>query len=391
MGEKKISPYIMNTPHHQQNDHNDNISNKQQVSRMAVAKCSGCGKPSTMQCPTCLKLEMKTFFCGQECFKKNWTIHRLVHNQVEAYLRERLEFKGYSFSGPLRPGKLSEKREVPAHIVRPDYADDPRGISALEQADKGSNVCVVHTSEQIEILREVGRLGAEVLAIASKIVAIGVTTDEIDAIVHQACIDRDCYPSPLNYRNFPKSVCTSVNEVICHGIPDNRPLQDGDIVNIDVTVYKHGFHADLSETYLVGNVDEAGKLLVKTAFECLDQAIATVKPGMLYRDVGVIISRHAQKNNCSVVRTYCGHGVGQMFHTAPNVPHYQKNKAVGIMNPGHVFTIEPMINEGKWQDNLWPDDWTATTVDGKRSAQFEHTLLVTDTGVEVLTKRLSES
>jgi len=333
-----------------------------------------------------------TFFCGQECFKKNWPIHKIQHSlDPNHYETWRPEFRGYTFSGSLRPGKLTPKREIPEHIGRPDYADHAEGISALEQAARGSNVCTVHTPEQIEIIREVAKLGAEVLAIAGKKVAVGVTTEEIDEVVHAACIERDCYPSPMNYRNFPKSVCTSVNEVICHGIPDSRPLQDGDIVNVDVTVFKHGFHADLNETYLVGNVDEAGKHLVKTSFECLDLAIQALKPGMLYRDVGPIISRHAQKNNCSVVKSYCGHGVGQLFHTAPNVPHYAKNKAVGVMKPGHIFTIEPMINEGKWQDELWPDNWTATTTDGKRSAQFEHTLLITETGVEVLTKRLSGS
>lgn len=181
---------------------------------------------------------------------------------------------------------------------------------------------MVHTPEQIKIIREVSRLGAEVLAIGAKAAKPGVTTDEIDAIVHQACIERNCYPSPLNYRCFPKSVCTSINEVICHGIPDSRPLKDGDILNIDVTVYKDGFHADLNETYLIGNVDEAGKYLVKTAYECLELAIKEVKPGMLYRDIGKVIQKHATKCGCSVVRTYCGHGIGELFHTAPNVPHY---------------------------------------------------------------------
>jgi methionyl aminopeptidase len=207
-------------------------------------------------------------------------------------------------------------------LTRADYADHPKGISPSEQANRGSNVCVVHTPEQIAIIREVCKLGAEVLAIGAKAAKPGVTTDEIDAIVHQACVERDCYPSPLNYRNFPKSVCTSINEVICHGIPDSRKLRDGDILNVDVTVYKHGFHADLNETYLIGNVDEAGKKLVKTAYECLELAIQEVKPGVLYRDVGKAIQKHATKNGCSVVRTYCGHGIGELFHTAPNVPHY---------------------------------------------------------------------
>eukprot|EP01127_Copromyxa_protea_P006957 TRINITY_DN16890_c0_g1_i1.p1 TRINITY_DN16890_c0_g1~~TRINITY_DN16890_c0_g1_i1.p1 ORF type:complete len:373 (+),score=81.64 TRINITY_DN16890_c0_g1_i1:66-1121(+) len=346
-----------------------------------------------MQCPSCQKLGLKSYFCNQDCFKKNWATHRQEHvvPQEASWEVLRPEFSSYTFTGSLRPGKISPTRVVPPHIKRPDYADDEDGISPSEQANRGSNICVVHTPAQIKIMREVCRLGAEVLAIGGAAVKVGITTDEIDAIVHQACIDRGCYPSPLNYRNFPKSVCTSVNEVICHGIPDSRKLVDGDIVNIDVTVFKDGFHADLNETFLVGNVDAAGKKLVKTAYECLELAIKECRPGVLYRDLGKVIQKHANQNGLSVVKTYCGHGIGELFHTAPNVPHYANNKAVGVMKPGHIFTIEPMINEGRWQDNLWPDDWTAVTIDGKRSAQFEHTLLVTETGVEVLTKRLSGS
>ena len=176
-----------------------------------------------------------------------------------------------------------------------------------------------------------------------------------------------------------------MNEVICHGIPDFRPLQDGDIVNVDVSVYFDGYHADLNETYLVGNVDEKGRKLVNTTRECLQKAIQACKPGVQYRDLGDIIEKHAKANGLSVVRTYCGHGVHRLFHCAPNIPHYAKNKAIGTMKVGHVFTIEPMINEGVWQDMTWPDDWTSTTVDGRRSAQFEHTLIITETGAEVLT------
>jgi len=179
----------------------------------------------------------------------------------------------------------------------------------------------------------------------------------------------------------------SVNEVICHGIPDTRPLEDGDILNIDITVYKNGFHGDLNETFLVGNVDEAGRKLVEASYQSLSRAIEQVKPGAKYRDIGGGIQKYINSCGFSVVRSYCGHGINQLFHTAPSVPHYAKNKAIGIMKPGHCFTIEPMINEGVWRDNLWPDDWTAVTADGKRSSQFEHTLLVTETGVDILTAR----
>lgn len=199
------------------------------------------------------------------------------------------------------------------------------------------------------------------------------------------------YPSPLNYNQFPKSVCTSVNEIICHGIPDGRPLKDGDIVNIDVTLYHGGFHGDLNETYYVGTPSPATIRVVETSRDCLDAAINLVKPGMLFRDPGDVIEKLAKERNCSVVRTYCGHGINQLFHCPPNVPHYAKNKAVGTAKAGMCFTIEPMINLGTWRDKTWPDNWTSATADGGWSAQFEHTLLVTEDGVEVLTARLPNS
>lgn len=202
------------------------------------------------------------------------------------------------------------------------------------------------------------------------------------------------YPSTLNYVHFPKSVCTSPNEVICHGIPDQRALVDGDILNLDVTLYHGGFHGDLNETYYVGSralADPSSVRVVETARECLDQAIQLVKPGMLFRDPGTVIEKHAKSRGCSVIKTYCGHGINQLFHCAPNVPHYAKNKAVGTAKPGMCFTIEPMISLGTYRDKTWPDDWTSTTQDGSRTAQFEHTLLVTENGVEVLTARTADS
>jgi len=230
------------------------------------------------------------------------------------------------------------------------------------------------------------QLAREVLDIAAAAVRPGITTDAIDAIVHDAIIKRNAYPSPLNYRNFPKSVCTSINEAICHGIPDQRKLQEGDIINIDVTLYYDGFHGDLNETYPVGRIDEESQKLIQTTRECLDKAIKLCKPGALFRDLGKAIEPHARSNGCSVVRTYTGHGINSLFHTAPNIPHYAKNKAVGTMKAGMTFSIEPMVNlGGNWDNVHWPDNWTALTIDGKRSAQFEDTLLVTDTGVEILT------
>uniref|UniRef100_A0A914DZX0 Methionine aminopeptidase n=1 Tax=Acrobeloides nanus TaxID=290746 RepID=A0A914DZX0_9BILA len=237
-------------------------------------------------------------------------------------------------------------------------------------------------------MRVAGRLGREVLDEAARAIAPGVTTDEIDRVVHEACIERECYPSPLGYYKFPKSVCTSVNEVICHGIPDMRPLENGDLCDVDVTVYHRGFHGDLNETFFVGDkVSEDKRKLVQVTYECLQQAIELVRPGVKFRDIGNVIQKHANANGYSVVKRYCGHGIHRLFHTAPNVPHYAKNKAVGVMKAGNTFTIEPMINMGLAGDDHWPDDWTAVTIDGKPSAQFEQTLLVTETGCDILTER----
>ncbi|CAL1704819.1 unnamed protein product [Somion occarium] len=235
-------------------------------------------------------------------------------------------------------------------------------------------------------MRTACRLAREVLDTAASHIRPGITTDEIDEVVHNATIERNAYPSTLNYRNFPKSVCTSVNEVICHGIPDQRKLQEGDIINIDVTLYYDGFHGDLNATYPVGRIDEESTNLIRTAHECLRNAIHLCKPGALFRDLGKVIEPHARQEGCATVRQYCGHGINDLFHCAPNVPHYSKNRAIGTMKPGMTFTIEPMINFGhNWDVAHWPDDWTAVTVDGKRSAQFEETLLITETGYEVLT------
>ena len=277
-------------------------------------------------------------------------------------------------------------KKVPESIERPDYALRADGKSPIEI--EHSATTVQNSAESIAIMRELGAMGAEVLEAAGKMAKVGVTTDEIDRVVHEKCIELGCYPSPLGYGKFPKSCCTSVNEVICHGIPDMRPLEDGDIVNVDVSLFYKGHHTDLNETYLIGNVKKIHQELVKTSYECLEKAIAICRPNQMYREIGNVIAKHAHKQGFSVVKSYCGHGVGKLFHGAPNVPHYANNRAVGVMKPGHIFTIEPMINHGHWQDMLWgPDDWTVTTTDGTYSAQFEHTILITDTGCEVLTRR----
>lgn len=359
-----------------------------------ICETPACNKPASLQCPTCLKSDLpSTYFCSQECFKSSWKTHKAVHKKESRSAKTNYNpWPSYFYTGVLRPYPLSPHREVPPNIARPDYADHPSGYSVSEQKVRGSSyIRPIDGADEEERLRTACRLGREVLEEAGQAVAVGVTTDELDRIVHEACIDRECYPSPLNYYQFPKSCCTSVNEVICHGIPDARPLANGDICNIDVTVYHRGFHGDLNETYLVGDVSTEARRLVEVTWQCLEKAIAMVKPGEKYREVGNVIQRHASDHGLAVVRSYCGHGIHKLFHCSPNVPHYAKNKAPGVMKPGHCFTIEPMISQGTWRDEQWSDKWTAVTADGKLSAQFEHTLLVTDTGCDILTARKNSS
>jgi len=356
--------------------------------------CPNGHPPSRLECPTCSKLGIRgSFYCGQECFKSGWKTHKLIHDLAKSggpalstYPDgSHNPFPNYNFTGSMRPAyPLSVTRKVPDHIPRPDYAQD--GVPISETKRTGQPPRILTTEEQ-EKMRTVCRLTREVLDIAASHLRPGISTDELDEIVHNATIERNSYPSPLNYRRFPKSLCTSVNEVICHGIPDQRKLQEGDIINIDVSLYCDGYHGDANATYPVGKIDEDSARLIRTTRQSLDAAIDMCKPGALFRDIGKVIEPIARANGCAVVRTYTGHGINDLFHPAPNIPHYAKNKAVGTMKPGMAFTIEPMLNLGhNWADVHWPDNWTATTVDGKRSAQFEETLLITETGVEVLTK-----
>ena len=277
----------------------------------------------------------------------------------------------------VRPGRISPPRSVPASIPAPDYARTGEPVAWDEPR--------VKSPETIARMRRAGRAAADILADAGRRVAVGVTTDELDAFVHQACIDAGGYPSPLNYRGFPKSLCTSVNEVICHGIPDDRPLRDGDIVNLDVTIFLDGVHGDTNATFLVGTVDEVSVRLVQTTRECLERGIDAVRPGRPLSDIGRAIEEHASSRGCQVVRAFVGHGIGEQFHTDLQIPHYFEPRLTTLMEPGMTFTIEPMIALGTWKHRIWDDGWTAVTADGSRTAQFEHTVLVTDTGVEVLT------
>ncbi|MEE6460631.1 hypothetical protein FKM82_001046 [Ascaphus truei] len=263
-----------------------------------VCETEGCTSEAKLQCPTCIKLGIQgSYFCSQECFKGSWATHKLLHkkakilgNAFEKKEEDKVKrtvspwtlegdintdpWSGYRYTGKLRPHyPLMPLRPVPSYVQRPDYADHPLGMSESEQSLKGTSQIKILSPEDIEGMRLVCKLAREVLGVAAMMVRAGVTTEEIDHSVHLACISRNCYPSPLNYYNFPKSCCTSVNEVICHGIPDRRPLQDGDLVNVDITVYRNGYHGDLNETFYVGEIDEGAKKLVQTTYECLMQAI----------------------------------------------------------------------------------------------------------------------
>jgi methionyl aminopeptidase len=235
-------------------------------------------------------------------------------------------------------------------------------------------------------MRVAGRVAAQAMAAAAELIAPGVTTDELDAVAHEYLLDHGAYPSTLGYRGFPKSICTSVNDVVCHGIPDARPLADGDIVNIDITAYLNGVHGDTDATYLVGDVDEESRLLVERTREAMQRGINAVAPGREINIIGRVISAYAKRFGYGVVRDFTGHGIGAAFHSGLIVPHYDAAPAYNtVMVPGMTFTIEPMLNLGTHEWTMWDDGWTVVTKDGRRSAQFEHTVLVTDSGSEILT------
>jgi len=279
--------------------------------------------------------------------------------------------------GRVLPGEVTPMRSVPATIARPPYADTGEVVPWDEPRIK--------SPETIQAMRHAGKVAAEVLRLAGDMVAPGVTTEEIDVYVHDLFVERGAYPSTINYHGYPKACCTSVNEVICHGIPDSRPLQDGDICNIDVTGWIGGVHGDTNATFFVGDVDPESRQLVQVTEECTWHGIEAVRPGRPISDIGRAIEDHAKKYRYGVVRAFVGHGIGEQFHTDIQVLHYYDSRASTIMRPGMTFTIEPMITLGTVNYKVWDDDWTAVTADAKRTAQFEHTVLVTDDGVEVLT------
>jgi len=277
----------------------------------------------------------------------------------------------------IAPATVSPRRPVPTHIPRPEYVDRP-GPAPYDGPE-------VKDADTIERMRVAGRLAAQALQLVGKHVAPGITTDELDRVGHEFLCDHDAYPSTLGYRSFPKSLCASVNEVICHGIPDSRVIEDGDIVNIDITAYIGGVHGDTNATFLAGDVDEESRLLVERTEESLRRAIKAVRPGRQVNVVGRVIESYAKRFGYGVVRDFTGHGIGTAFHSGLIIPHYDSPHYDSVIEAGMTFTIEPMLCLGTHEWDMWADEWTVVTKDRRRSAQFEHTLLVTDAGAEVLT------
>lgn len=280
--------------------------------------------------------------------------------------------------GHLVAGRLSPQRAVPSSILKPPYVGKP-----APPAHVGGDV---YDAETIELIRESGRIAAQAVEAVGAAIAPGVTTDELDRIAHEYLLDHGAYPSTLGYRGFPKSCCTSLNEVICHGIPDDTVIAEGDIVNIDITAYKNGVHGDLNKTFIAGAASDEASLLVERTAEALNRGIKAVAPGRQINVIGRAIEAYATRFGYGVVRDFTGHGVGRSFHSGLIVPHYDAAPDYStVMEVGMVFTIEPMLTLGTIEWDIWADDWTVTTKDKKFTAQFEHTLVVTERGAEVLT------
>ena len=278
----------------------------------------------------------------------------------------------------IRPGKSTPIRSVPESIERPEYA-------WRDEVQENVGEPFIQSAEVIEKMREASRIAADALQAAGAAVAPGVTTDEIDKVAHEYMLDHGAYPSTLGYRGFPKSCCVSLNEIVCHGIPDTTIIQDGDIVNIDVTAYKNGVHGDTNATFLAGNVTDEHRLLVERTREATMRGIKAAKPGREINVIGRVIESYAKRFGYNVVTDFTGHGVGTTFHNGLVVLHYDSDAYRDVLQPGMTLTIEPMINLGELPYTIWDDGWTVQNKDGKFTAQFEHTILITEDGNEILT------
>ncbi len=279
---------------------------------------------------------------------------------------------------PLTPGKPTPVRTVPRHIERPEYV-------WKDEVQENVGEPFVQPPEVIEAMREASKIAANALKEAGRAVAPGVTTDEVDRVAHEYMLDHGAYPSTLGYRGYTKSTCVSLNEIVCHGIPDTTVIQDGDIVNIDVTAYKNGVHGDTNATFLAGNVSEEHRLLVERTHEAMMRGIKVAKPGREINVIGRVIESYANRFGYNVVRDFTGHGVGPTFHNGLVVLHYDSTVYRDVLEPGMTLTIEPMINLGELDYTIWDDDWTVQNSDHKFTAQFEHTIVITEDGNEILT------
>ncbi|KAG6453194.1 hypothetical protein O3G_MSEX008016 [Manduca sexta] len=276
------------------------------------------------------------------------------------------------------PVDTTPSRTVPNHIERPNYLSKSKQVTVPSLPE-------IKDDNQLEGMRRSCKLASSILNQLHNFVQPGITTDDIDEFIHNLIIEAGAYPSPLHYKGFTKSICTSVNNVVVHGIPDLRPLENSDIVNVDITVFSKGFHGDCSKTFLVGDVDDRGIQLVSVTEECLDMAINICGPEVPFREIGARIQRHAKSKGLTVIPAVIGHGIGEYFHGPPDIYH-TRNKYPGVMKPGMTFTIEPVLTHGNENVVLLEDGWTVVTEDGSRAAQVEHTVMITEDGVQILTK-----
>ncbi|XP_065356646.1 methionine aminopeptidase 1D, mitochondrial [Calliphora vicina] len=307
---------------------------------------------------------------------KSLFLFKIANRQIsQSFFKKRNDF---GKCNPVLIGNVSQERVVPSNINVPDYYHQHMSPGSTFGEPEIKN------SLQIKQMRESCRLAANILKSCQDIIKVGVTTDEIDRFVHDKIISAKAYPSPLRYAGFPKSICTSVNNVACHGIPDDRPLQDGDIINVDITVFLKGFHGDCSKTFIVGNVDERGHYLVKKTEECLLSCIRLCKPNVEFNNIGNFVHTFCKQSGLNTIPAFIGHGIGSYFHGPPEILHF-KNKLPGKMLAGMTFTIEPILTLGGPDIEIQEDGWTAISVDGARSAQFEHTILITESSHEILT------
>lgn len=288
----------------------------------------------------------------------------------------------YKSAGKQQPKQLIlYDKEIPENIIKPEY-----GITGIPYKEKIKRTHIeIKSYKEIKKIRNLCKRASNLHSEIAAFTRENVTCHDIDEFFYNRCIEEKVYPSCYNYYKFPKACCTSVNDVVCHGIPDMYKLQNSDIINVDITIFDK-FHADMSKTFIIGETDGETKKLVDTCKEALDASIKICKPGMPYKMIGILIGKIARDNGFSVVTDFFGHGIGKLFHTIPFIFHHINNDTEGIMEPGHVFTIEPMLNIGTPNTNVWPDNWTAVTNDGKNSAQFEHTILITNSGAEILTE-----